>query len=52
LLFTRLGHGVWPVIAIAEAVALVFMATGIRNPQPAAAPAAPEPAGAAGTTEA
>ncbi len=42
LLFTHLGHGVWPVIAIAEAVALVFMTTGIRSPRPATAPG-PEP---------
>ncbi len=34
VLFTHLGHGVWPVIAITEMVALAFMATGIRSPRP------------------
>ena len=40
VLFTHLGHGVWPVIAIAEMVALAFMATGIRSPRPVASPEA------------
>ena len=34
VLFSHLGQGVWPVIALAEIVALVFMATGVRMPRP------------------
>ncbi|MGO8960335.1 MAG: MFS transporter [Streptosporangiaceae bacterium] len=40
VLFSHLGHRVWPLIAIAEVVALAFMATGIRSPRPVASPEA------------
>ena len=38
LLFSHLGHRVWPVIAIAEAVALAFMLAGVRSAGPATSP--------------
>ncbi len=40
VLFSHLGHGVWPVIAVAEMVALVFMTTGVRSPRPVVSPEA------------
>jgi MFS family permease len=43
-LFARIGHGVWPVMALGSVLALICVLLGVRNPSVAAAPTAPEPA--------
>jgi MFS family permease len=42
LVFAWLGHGVWPVMALAAAAATVLGVTGVRRPPPADDPGRPE----------
>lgn len=42
LVFAGIGHGVWPVMALAAAAATVLGVTGVRRPPPADEPAGPE----------
>jgi MFS family permease len=45
ILFARLGHGVWPVLATAAVVAFALMVPGVRSTPHRGAPADSDPAG-------
>jgi predicted MFS family arabinose efflux permease len=47
-LFVRLGHGVWPVLALGSAVATTLVLLSVHQPKPAPAESATDPADPAG----